>query len=63
MAHDVFISYSNKDKKVADAVCSILENNGIRCWLAPRDITPGSAFAEAIIDGIKGSKIFVLIFS
>jgi formylglycine-generating enzyme required for sulfatase activity/dienelactone hydrolase len=63
MAHDVFISYSHKDKNVADAVCSILENNGIRCWLAPRDITPGAPFAEAIIDGIKGSKVFVLIYS
>lgn len=63
MAHDVFISYSNQDKTTADAVCSILEQNGIRCWLAPRDITPGAAFAEAIIDGIKGSKVFILIYS
>ncbi len=63
MSHDVFISYSNKDKSVADAVCSILEQNGIRCWIAPRDITPGLPFAEAIIDGIKASKVFVLIYS
>ncbi len=63
MAQDVFISYSHKDKNIADAVCSILENNDIRCWLAPRDITPGAPFAEAIIDGIKGSKVFVLIYS
>ncbi len=63
MAHDVFISYSNQDKTAADAVCSILEQNGIRCWIAPRDITPGAPFAEAIIDGIKGSKVFILIYS
>ncbi|MCX6255353.1 MAG: SUMF1/EgtB/PvdO family nonheme iron enzyme [Bacteroidia bacterium] len=63
MAHDVFISYSNKDKNVADAVCSIMEKNEIRCWIAPRDITPGTSFAEAIIDGIKGSKVFVLVYS
>jgi len=63
MAHDVFISYSNKDKKAADAVCSILEQSEIRCWIAPRDITPGAPFAEAIIDGIKGSKVFILIYS
>jgi eukaryotic-like serine/threonine-protein kinase len=63
MAHDVFISYSIKDKNVADAVCSIMEKNGIRCWFAPRDITPGLPFAEAIIDGIKGSKVFVLVYS
>jgi len=63
MAHDVFISYSHIDKSVADAVCSIMEKNGIRCWMAPRDITPGAPFAEAIIDGIKGSKVFVLVYS
>ena len=63
MESDVFISYSNKDKSTADAVCSIMEQNGIRCWIAPRDITPGLPFAEAIIDGIKGSRVFVLIYS
>jgi hypothetical protein len=39
MAHDVFIRYSNKDKSAADSVCSILEQNEIRCWIAPRNIT------------------------
>jgi len=63
MAHDIFISYSNQDKTTADVVCSILEQNGIRCWMAPRDINPGTPFAEAIIDGIKGSKVFILIYS
>lgn len=64
MTHDVFISYSNKDRTAADAVCSIImEQNGIRCWMAPRDITPGLPFAEAIIDGIKGARIFILIYS
>jgi hypothetical protein len=63
MESDVFISYSNMDKKTADAVCSIMEQNGIRCWIAPRDITPGLPFAEAIIDGIKGSRVFILIYS
>ncbi|MBW6500290.1 MAG: TIR domain-containing protein [Bacteroidales bacterium] len=63
MAHDVFISYSSVDKTAADTVCSILEQNGISCWIAPRDITPGLDFAEAIIDGIKSSKLFILIYS
>ena len=39
--HEVFISYSSKDKTVADAACSVLENKGIRCWVAPRDIVAG----------------------
>jgi hypothetical protein len=63
MAHDVFISYSHKDKSVLDAVCSKMEENKIRCWIAPRDITPGVPFAEAIIDGIKDAKVFILVYS
>jgi len=63
MAHDVFISYSSVDKTAAETVCSILEQDGINCWIAPRDITPGLDFAEAIIDGIKSSKLFILVYT
>ena len=63
MAHDVFISYSSKDKPTADAVCATLESRGVRCWIAPRDITPGADWGEAIIDAIQGSRAMVLIFS
>src|SRR5262245_10875317 len=63
MAHDVFISYSSKDKPVADAVCANLEANGIRCWIAPRDILPGQDWGESIIDAINQSRIMVLVFS
>ena len=38
MAHDVFISYSRKDKPVADGVVARLENKGIRCWIVQRNI-------------------------
>ncbi len=60
--YDVFISYSNKDKEVADAVCHFLEQQGITCWIAPRDVTTGS-YASAIVDAIKNSKLMVLIFT
>jgi hypothetical protein len=63
MAHDVFISYSSKDKTAADATCAVLESRGIRCWMAPRDIVPGSDWGESIIDAIHGSRAFVLVFS
>jgi len=63
MAHDVFISHSTIDKAVADAVCAGLENAGIRCWIAPRDVQPGRSFAGEIARAIKKSKAMVLIFS
>lgn len=63
MAFDVFISYASKDKIVADAVCAKLESSGIRCWIAPRDIVPGTSYGEAIIEAIHGAKVMVLVFS
>jgi hypothetical protein len=63
MAHDVFISHSSNDKPMADAICATLEQNGVRCWIAPRDIVPGANWSESIIQAIDGSRAFVLIFS
>lgn len=63
MAHDVFISYSTKDKTIADTVCSKLEEKKIRCWIAPRDVPPGENFSGSIIDAIETSKVFILIWS
>jgi hypothetical protein len=48
---------------VADAICAELERAGIRCWIAPRDITPGRMWGEAIIDGINASRVMILIHS
>lgn len=59
----VFISYSQQDKLVADAITVLLESQGIRCWIAPRDVIPGKNFPEAIIDAIDHSRIMVLVFS
>jgi len=63
MGHDVFISYSNKDKFVADAVCAALEQNKVRCWIAPRDINAGAEWGESIIEAINSSRVMVLVFS
>src|SRR6516225_8934968 len=63
MAHDVFVSYSAADRAPAFSVVEGLESRGIRCWVAPRDIPPGSEYGEEIVEAIKGSRILVLIFS
>lgn len=63
MAHDVFISYSSHDKPTADAACAVLEQKGIRCWIAPRDIVPGADWGESIIDAISDARALVLVFS
>jgi len=63
MPFDVFISYSVHDKLTAQAVCATLEANGVRCWIAPRDITPGSEYGDAIIEAINQSRALILVFS
>ncbi len=63
MSHEIFISYSAKDHAVAEAVCAELEKAGTGCWIAPRDITPGVKYAEAIVDGINHCRIFLLVLS
>lgn len=63
MAHDIFISHSHADKVFADAICHSVEANGVRCWVAPRDIRPSDDWAEAIINAMDTARILVLIFS
>jgi hypothetical protein len=63
MTFDVFICYSHQDKAIADAACAKLESEGIRCWIAPRDISPSVDWAASIMDAIESCRIMVLIFS
>ena len=60
MGHDIFISYSSQDLSMAKDICQKLEETGLTCWMAPRNIDTGISFAKAIIEGIKKvNKIFV----
>ena len=63
MKYDVFISHASSDKKIADLVCSELESNNITCWIAHRNIEPGTDWAEAINNAIKSSSVMVIVFS
>jgi hypothetical protein len=59
----VFISYTNKNKAIAEQLCAVLERNGLRCWIAPRDIPPGYAWAETIVTAIGESQIMIAVIS
>jgi TolB-like protein/tetratricopeptide (TPR) repeat protein len=62
-ARDAFVSYANQDTAVADRLCQSLEDRGIRCWIAPRDVMPGALYADSIVRAINGSKMLVLVLS
>ena len=60
---DVFLSYASQDAAVADSIVAVLESQGIRCWIAPRDVTPGEFYAGSIVHAIDTTKAIVLILS
>src|SRR3954463_13732470 len=59
----IFLSYASRDKLIADAICSRLENQGIRCWIAPRDVNPGADYSTQISEALEGSPGLVMVFS
>jgi len=63
MAHDVFISYSDKDQLTVSGICSYLEGKGIRCFVAYRDIPKGIVWAGAITEAIQNCNVMVIIYS
>jgi hypothetical protein len=59
----VFISYASQDAAVANSVVENLERRGIKCWIAPRDVTPGSQYADEIVGAINDTQVLVLVLS
>src|SRR3954465_13568614 len=63
MPRDAFISHSARDKEISETICAALEQDGIRCWVAPRDVRPGKSFPGEITRAIQQTKVMLLIFS
>lgn len=60
---DVFISYKSEEFREAEWVRTLLENEGISCWMAPMCIPGGSNYAQVIPQAIRECTVFVLILS
>lgn len=60
--HDIFISYSRRDKIKVDKIIEILINNGYTVWVDVDGIESGEAFRANIVDAIENSSI-VIFFS
>ncbi len=58
-----FISYATPDKEAAYHLCRLLEEDGVGCWIAPRDVTPGADYGHAIIRAIETTAATVLLLS
>ena len=62
-SRDVFVSYASHDLAVAQKACAALESAGFLCWIAPRNVVPGTMYADGIVHAIDESSILVLILS
>jgi len=47
----------------AEFIVTTLENNGVRCWIAPREVKAGALYADAIVRAIGDAKALVLVLS
>lgn len=61
---DIFISYAFEDEPWAQQVVATLEAQGYGCWIASRDIVPGSpSYAREIARAIKSARLLVVVLS
>jgi TolB-like protein/Flp pilus assembly protein TadD len=63
LSSDVFVSYASQDAAVAKAIVDNLEKQGLKCWMAPRDVRPGAPYADAIVLAINEARALVLVLS
>jgi TIR domain len=59
----VFLSYASPDAEVANQICQFLESHGVACWMAPRDVKPGTVYADSIVRAINEASSLVLVLS
>ena len=63
MEYDVFISYSRRDTKVADAICEALTAAGISFFIDKEGISAGANFPEVLARTIDSATVFLLVAS
>lgn len=59
----VFLSYSSKEWKMADSFRTLFIKNGIKTWMASRDVQVGASYMKEINCAIKNCACFVLLLS
>ena len=63
MSAPIFISYSSKDRDMAETICRALEARGHQCWISCRDVPPGQNFQEAIVQALRSAQVMLLVFT
>lgn len=61
--HDVFLSYSSKDKTVVRTIAERLRADGLRVWFDDWELKPGDSIPAKIEQGLEQSRVLVLCLS
>jgi tetratricopeptide (TPR) repeat protein len=63
MEHNLFLSYSSHDEDTAFQVRGWLDERDLRCWIAPKGISPGEIWADQIVRALRTSEVLLLLLS
>lgn len=63
MDREVFISSASINYNVAELIRTMLEGDGISCWIATRDILAGTLWAEEIMNALEVAHTVIVVFS
>lgn len=61
--YSCFISYSHKDEAFAERLHADLQQVGVQCWFAPKDLKIGERIRVGIDQSIRGHDKLLLILS
>ena len=61
--HYVFISYSFKDRDIANKIRELLKSNGVHVWMAPNDLKGDVSYQYIIRKAIERADKFFLVYS
>ncbi|MBQ2920495.1 MAG: methyltransferase domain-containing protein [Oscillospiraceae bacterium] len=61
MIIDFFLSHQHEDLPFVASLAAKLEEHGLKCWYAPRNVN--GKYARSIANGISNCKVFLLILN
>ena len=59
----VFISYSQNDRKVAERFSNVLKESGLDVWFDKEQIYPGDNWAAKVSEGLEDSQAMIVLLS
>jgi len=57
----VFVSHSSDNRELAQELAAFIEARGVKVWIAPRDVRPGTDYSEQLQLAIETCLAFVVL--